>query len=108
MAQRVSHPAHEPEVGRAGEQEIARAPALVHRAFDCKLQRRGPLDFIQREIGAGRGERIDQDGLAGLPGARDHRDGQAAPSGRIRDYGQTIAGEWFSRCEIKSDSRGVD
>ena len=50
----VRDAAHEQQVGRASEQEVACAPALVHRAFDGQQQPRGALHLIQRHRTAGR------------------------------------------------------
>ena len=47
--QRVCHAVHEQEIGRTGEEEVARPALLVHGAFDGQKQRWCALHFIESD-----------------------------------------------------------
>ncbi len=97
---------HQQQVGGAGQNEVARPPVCVHGPFDRQQDLWRSLDLIENDgargeqrIGIALGlienadiieseirprwlNRLRQRGLAGLPRARQHSDGQD-PKGRL-------------------------
>ena len=103
---------HQQQIGGAGQDEVAGPPVRVHGPFDRKQDLRRSLDLIENdgargkqrigialglienadivesEIGPRRLNRLRQGGLAGLPCARQHGDGQD-PKGRLEIADET-------------------
>jgi hypothetical protein len=50
--QRLGDLRHQQQVGRSGQDEAARAAVLIHRFLDRQQDIRGPLNFIEDELGS--------------------------------------------------------